>query len=1068
MAETKHPQIQYVYQLKDQPGWSNFTPEQRMKQIIDVVESGSDPHFMNLPAGYDPEGKPQGRTEIINELLGGPVENVTTPPNVLPSTNPAAVPFATAGVPSPLEALGGFLRTLGLQGFEDTGKYPTPRFTHQPSPAEQEVFKQQRAGLPPNATAQAAVAGLRAPLAFASGVAGGTGDVLNAPGAVSQLVGGPDFKLPIGSDSVARQFGIPPESMSALERTLQGVGGFVSPGLFLKVAEGVGILPSAARKLYPFVSAGPKVDVALGTVSTAGSAVGAQVTPGSPVGPLVGGVGAPLTVIGARALISQGIKTFGKPIVLRQDAEEAERIARTTQQESAIHVRIARERIDAAKADLADRVQRGEMDEASMQRALARIQQTGEQSITTAFDPLRDELTQGVLKTRTTGGTPRAIPQVPPGTQEVGKEARTAATEGQTQLNTQLVEESKKIIESLGPALNRIGTLGAARRFFRETFFKEGRENLGKLFDATEKVTGDVPVVQTNRLEALAMADRDEAVKLGRAVPQQRGAVFFADEGFGFSKDELHELLTSDSLKVKPLTDEQKTLVQTILDSPDYADKGMLPFAFARRLESALNEIAYRGANPIGTITQGKARRYVAGMQDDIHDFLVSPAATTYAPEIEAALTPFGGTAAAEPTISGALDLAKAKYRDFIQTSNNTIVSKILSNNTTVQRQFLHPFTTPTGDVGVLTDIKKVASPEVWDTLGAFTMAEGHRIASASGQFDIGTMQNWLKGLRKSGKMDILYTPEQVANIERYATKMTEAAEEYIPRFRAVLRNNPEDVLPLVFKPGNFTETQNFKAIMPEEVFDTAVKAHAADMLQDLATLTPEAFHQKYMKLFYRDRIGGGVGHGGGYAPSQLDIMLTEYPKDVADRMTQAFDSLKPRQAQAKADVERAQNVLRELQERTAEGFKVETENVAATAAMQKATATEEKTLTDFADEQLRILKKKAGVPEDVMVYGYGRFGPLHLRTSAAGNATLALALGESMIALIAGQPLYALAGVTAAGTVVGLQNAAYSAAGKAAIRQGLTGKWAPSSARWAAQALNLDTPKKSEATLVP
>ena len=186
------------------------------------------------------------------------------------------VPTATEGAPSPLQALQGFFR--GEQHLSET-----------PGTATLE---------PLAARAASQTAPGRAALSALSGVAGGTGDVLNMPAMVSQLVGGPDFKLPIGSESIANQFGISQQSMSELERALQTVGGFVGPGLFLKTAQGVGILPNVAQKLYKFFSAGPKADIALGTLSVAGSKFGEYITPESPVGPLTGGIAAPLVVVG--------------------------------------------------------------------------------------------------------------------------------------------------------------------------------------------------------------------------------------------------------------------------------------------------------------------------------------------------------------------------------------------------------------------------------------------------------------------------------------------------------------------------------------------------------------------------------------------------------------------------------------------------------------------------------------------------------------------------------------------------------------------------------------------------
>ena len=134
----------------------------------------------------------------------------------------------------------------------------------------------------------------RAVRATAASALGAPADILNLPHEINFPLLGLLPRIPLGSKEIAKQLGVPQESMNILEQSLQTISGFVAPGAFLKMAANAGILPNAAQWLYKFFSAGPKMDAALGTTSAAGSAIGKEITPGSSVGPIVGGIGLPL------------------------------------------------------------------------------------------------------------------------------------------------------------------------------------------------------------------------------------------------------------------------------------------------------------------------------------------------------------------------------------------------------------------------------------------------------------------------------------------------------------------------------------------------------------------------------------------------------------------------------------------------------------------------------------------------------------------------------------------------------------------------------------------------------
>lgn len=724
-----------------------------------------------------------------------------TPAGAAAPTQPPPVPDATQGAPGPLQALAGFFR--GEQKPSET-----------PGVAPQDLAS--RASRQALQTTPGRLA-----VTAASGVVGAPGDIINAPGAISALVGGPDFRLPIGSDDVAKAMGVDPSSMSGLERILQTTAGSVSPGLFLQAAGKAGILPHVAQRLYRVLSAGPVGDVAMGTASGVGGEIGRQATPGSPIGPIVGGIAGAGIASGIHGATSKAIQTVGAPTVARKDVK------------------------------------------------------TAEQALDAALQPAQQVLNDSVLQPRH-GGTIA-------GTRQAGEAARADVQALGARANTRAQAEGAKLVEGVGQTLDRMQTLATAKNFFQKEFFEKGRQSLGKLFDATEQVTGDAPVVNVTRFREGATRVAAESAATGQAVPRGTGA--FASLGVG--QDELLELLEQGGKT--PMSEAQRKIASQIAS----AEGGVsIPFWMARRMESALNQAAYGGARPIGTITQGKARRLLGQLQDDLHDFYAGPEATTASPAIEGALQAVGGQG---DTLAEALPLAKQKYREFIQTANRTVISKLLDPNPVVQEKFLKPFVSGS-DQAQLLAVKGAASPEVWDTLGAYVLGELHKKASGGGQFDTRLMADELKKLRRSGRMDVLYTPEQVAAIERYSATLTAGEESYAAGLRkAIQGKEPEKVVDFVFHPGDYSRTQGFRAAVQPDTYDAAVKAWAQKFQDDAQSLSPAQLRNKYGIMTQREKLPGG-----GAAPSQLDILLTDYP-DAADAITEALRSVGSREAAVEA-----------------------------------------------------------------------------------------------------------------------------------------------------------------------
>jgi len=604
------------------------------------------------------------------------------------------------------------------------------------------------------------------------------------------------------------------------------------------------------------------------------------------------------------------------------------------------------------------------------------------------------------------------------------------------------------------------------------------------LFEATEKVTGDAPAVNVARLRNFATDVYAEVQQTGQQAP--RGTRVLTQ--LGLPKEEVDALLNAADPKLGKLTPDQHKVASAILEGTEYAE-GLIPFWLSRRLESALSRIAYQNAPPIGSLVQGKARRMVALLQDDIHDFYMSPTATTVIPEIETALQALN--IKAPGTIAEATPHARQRYAEFIQLINKSIISKILHRDPKVMEQFLKPFTTFGEDVSQLVIIKQTASPELWDTLGAFTLAELHRKASASGQFSMQEMAGYLKRLRRSGKMGILFDDAQMARIERYAHRLTSDDVNYLPRFRATLaRKEPSEVIDFVFQPGKFEQTQNFRAVSSEETFDAAVKAWSATLMQDLLTLTPDEVYKKLAPLARRGRDEA----------SQLGVMFTEYP-GVAERIGELVQRYGPRlkavdtagetlvavKKQAAAELarekQRAADAIKQAtavfedvvdttrRERSVAQTAVETAQAGVEAErrgvgiarrrIETAELDVEKArdIQRWATDRLRDLRKHANVPEAApTVYGYMRAGGIHIRTG--GGAMFVTALMEALIAVATGNPLWALPGTVVAGSTLLFPSFAASRFGRATIRGraelpvALNARWGPSTTRWVVEAL--------------
>lgn len=876
----------------------------------------------------------------------------------------------------------------------------------------------------------------REALALGTGAVGAVGDILNIPG---QLGGAPN-RLPIGTQDIQKAIGFEPRT--AAERAGTTVGQFVGPGAALRsLGANLLHLPSdVVRAIEPFVSAGLKRDLAMGGVAAGGEEAARQLFPGSEVAPTIARVAGPLGVAATHAALSKGAQIAGKAmgITARQDIQAGKDAATAAGEE----VQAAQRALTSTGERTAEDVARAQSELAAVKEGAAAQASQAERQVAQSFVPLEDELGQSILKERTTAGTPRAITQTPPGLQEVGQAAHKEADIGLQVAEgfheTRAREEGKALIESIGPKLERLQVLGHARAGAQK-FYEQSRKTIGELFDATEHVTGNAPTVSLDGLRSRAegmlaeargqisgateegisgaSAQATFAKELGgtgEEVPRQTGLL----ARVGLAKDEVENLFHEGRI---PLTKDQEDYLQHFLSDPDMAT-GLVPFWFARRLESGLSKLAYEGAKPIGNVQQGQARRLLGGLQDDLHNFYQTPEGTEILPQ---------------------LTEAKQQYANFVQIVNKSIVSKLLSKDRVQVEQFLRPFTTGGQDTTQIELAKQAASPEVWNTLKAYTLSSLYdKAVQATGQFDPQALLTSLKTLRKSGKMGIIFEPEEIASIERYAQSLTATNPTVLDTFRkAILRKAPSEVTEYVFQPGKLEHTQNFKAVSTPDTFDTAVKAWAAKLRADLPDMTPQQIQARMKDLVYRD----------GKAPSQLDIMLAEYP-GVADRMTKMVEGYRTSTRDVAQVAGRGEQAVAEAKSAVATA---KARAAAETATQEKAVDYAKASLKDQQD-LLAQVKEKYGVPEDTAtMHNYMRVAGLHLRSHGPVTAGIMLALDG----ILFHHPALVGAGVLAAGGAQAFKAFAGTESGRRIIREGLPTRYSPSAIRFAVQSLGAGEP---------
>jgi hypothetical protein len=842
---------------------------------------------------------PDDETEL---RLLSPTPDAPTPPTratlTLEPAQPgtyARIPDATAGAPSPwgafTGALAGTQRLPGQASTQPAGQDTAPLVAPALGRALGPPITQ--AGLEP------AVRGLYGLGSSAAATAlGWPMDLYNLATMLTHF--GPK------SGQMPPLPGSSPQWKQALDESLTKEGLYTppTPGSWGATAERfgnrVGQFLGPGRLGGP--SAGLKRDVLMGTEAGVGEGLARTLVPNSETAGDIGAALGPLAQTGVHALTSLGFKVFGKNALRQQDVREAlEDLgkAETAWQTATTQFEEATQRVtdgygqvlqgqDARMRDLQQQVYTTQLArEQAATRAKALIERTTEstglqtRAATDYVQQLRDQeraAKQGTEDAFT--GLPGAMPPGPypttPGDiQSIGTAGKAAATQSAETLRGEREGSFTRFYKAISTRVERMEVATRGRQWASKAYDTwHGAKSL--LFDATEAVTGNEPVVYLRHLHGtegtpmpgpgVPLGTRSalqEAQQTGQGVPRGTPAMeragrmppgqvtdaerLLAQAGTmpgvqqSLSAEELQGILSNPDF-LKGLTPEQRGIATQFLErmTTSYGSDVPVPFWLGRRLESALGALAYRGAKPIGTLQQGRARQLYWQLHKDMEAFYETPAGLEIAPQMQE---------------------AKQLYKDGIRNFNEGLMGKLLNHRPGQAESFLDSLWSTKSNEEMFR-IRQNADPETWEMFQAYLMADLHRKASPGGLFMPERFESMARQLERNGKLDILFTPEQRAAFDAERQQMTAFTPSYQVKLRKALDGKaPEQVVPYVFAPGQVERTQNFRAISTPENYDAAVKAWVGTFLKDAPHLSEAQLQQRLLKM-----------------EPQLDTMFAAYP----------------------------------------------------------------------------------------------------------------------------------------------------------------------------------------------
>ena len=424
-----------------------------------------------------------------------------------------------------------------------------------------------------------------------------------------------------------------------------------------------------------------------------------------------------------------------------------------------------------------------------------------------------------------------------------------------------------------GPALDKLDVADVAKRDFakQKGFFDKTKK---QLFQATEQVTGDMPVVTLNNFRRQLDAFVHEAEQTGFALPRAVGGVQGLTQEATAGGQLLTGALSPDeaarSLFRKPfslLEPTEKAQVEKIIGQ---VETGKIPFWVARRLESRFGEIGFRCARPIGTIDEGKAKALYSAIKQDQHDFMASP-------EVEQFL---GGA-----NLSTDLQQAKAYYRKHYQLFNESVVSKLFDNDPRSVERFLDQTVKGPEGIANLKYVMDNAGQETKEAFRAFVLSDlydkAHAFAGDPTTFSAKKFVNLVQPWIKSGKLDLLLEPGSAVRqtfdqqLQDFRSLAEQAAPTIAPVEKRFLAQPADKILHSVFAPGQFVRTQEYRQIATPAQFDDAVRAWAANFQQEIqANLKVPRDAKSTVALPSRIvKDLKPLAESG-----QLDLMFTQYP----------------------------------------------------------------------------------------------------------------------------------------------------------------------------------------------
>ena len=532
--------------------------------------------------------------------------------------------------------------------------------------------------------------------------------------------------------------------------------------------------------------------------------------------------------------------------------------------------------------------------EKSIERALAPIPPPGE-TMTEWGQTIGEDISKGV--------------------EQRGAQAIAAQEQQIAQARTQAAQAVKDLRDTVGPTLQKLEVADLYKKDFAGQFATLQKVKR-QIFDATEAVTGNEPVVSLSNFAQGLDPMMAEAAQTGQALPRGAGAMSrlvhpeeAAQEAMKMgrgriSAEELSEIFTPQYMQ--DLSPERKLEIQKLGASLAAGEMpARIPFWLARRLESSLGEMGYRGAQPLGTLSQGRARVLRWGIGQDINEFLTSTeAGKQIAPDLTQARQPinlkeFLALGESGKEIAPNLTKAKQLYVKMDELFNKSLVNLLFKDNPTAQEQFVNRIFEK-GNLAGAQYVKENASPETWKATQALYLTNLYQdamIPTAAGQvFSPRRFAGQAQSYIRSGKLDIFLEPssaeraafdQQVQEFSQIKEKLPLPPAAKPTRVeRQLLSPEAEKRVGWAFEPGMLSRTQKYEATVGPARFEESVRVWVAQLSRDIQVPSRAMDTGAYASAKeFVARVKPLSDSG------QLDLMLKAYP-EVADHIKEILPTM--------------------------------------------------------------------------------------------------------------------------------------------------------------------------------